>query len=340
MFKGNILTIWKTTVFGLVIFAFCLVGCTAEKETTLPTETEVEAPTQVEEEVSPTEVSPTQIPPTATQSPTETQAPEESVDQPTPTEVSLVESFPPDAQTVEFQSLDGQPLIGTYYPSAENPAPLVVLMHWAPGDQNDWIEIAYWLQNRGLGGDTSNPGNVPWLDPTWFPPMFDDESYAVFTFTFRGCEGGCGSFDRDAWLMDAQAAMEAARELEGVDSERIIAIGASIGADGAPDGCSWLNVEAGGNCLGSFSLSPGDYLTVPYAEVVNTLGAEEPPKPAWCLYSEADGPSAGSCQAASGDHYRTFSYPGNLHGMRLIDPDVEPGAMGLMLEFLQLTFGE
>ena len=42
-------------------------------------------------------------------------------------------------------------LKGYYYPSAsDQPAPLVVLMHWVMGDMSDWYEIAPWLQNRGL----------------------------------------------------------------------------------------------------------------------------------------------------------------------------------------------
>jgi dienelactone hydrolase len=252
------------------------------------------------------------------------------------TEAPTTQALPPEPQEIEFQADDGQSLQGRYYPAAVNPAPLVVLMHWAPGDQNEWNAIAPWLQNRGQTGGRSN--GAPWLDLSWFPPMPEGQSFGVFTFTFRNCEGGCKSFTRDAWLLDAQAAMRKARQLEGIDPKHIVAIGASIGADGAPDSCGWLNSQFPNSCLGALSLSPGDYLTVAYKEAVSALGAEQPPKPAWCLYAEGDAESARACEAAAGDNYRAIKYPGNNHGMMLIRPDVEPGALELILDFLKLSF--
>jgi hypothetical protein len=215
---------------------------------------------------------------------------------------------------------------------------MVVLMHWAPGDQTNWVEIAYWLQNRGLVGQAANTGTEPWLDPSWFPEMLEGQSFGVFTFTFRGCEGGCQGRDWEGWLLDAQAAMKTARELEGVDPHRLVAVGASIGSDGAPDGCFWLNDQYENSCLGGFSLSPGDYLTVPYKDAVDALGEEQPPKPAWCLFAEGDTPSAGACRSASGDHYRMIQYDGSAHGMQLVVPDVDPNVLHLLLEFLELSF--
>ena len=251
------------------------------------------------------------------------------------TESPATQALPPEPQDVKFQAEDGQNLQGRYYPAATISAPLVVLMHWAPGDQNEWNAIAPWLQNRGHTGG-SNGGN-PWLDASWFPPMLEGQSFGVFTFTFRNCEGGCKSFTRDAWLLDAQAAMRKASQLEGIDPNRINAIGASIGADGAIDGCGWLNSQSPGSCLGALSLSPGDYLTVPYKDAVNTLGGEQPPKPAWCLYAEGDNESARACTAAAGNNYRAIKYAGNNHGMMLIQPGVDPGALELILDFLKLT---
>ncbi len=254
---------------------------------------------------------------------------------PAGTESPSAQALPPKPQDVEFQADDGQKLQGRYYPAGASPAPLVVLMHWAPGDQNEWNAIAPWLQNRGPSEARS--GGNPWLDASWFPPMAEGQSFGVFTFTFRNCEGGCKSFTREAWLSDARAAMRKARQLEGIDPNRIVAIGASIGADGAADGCGWLNSQFPGSCLGALSLSPGDYLTIPYKDAVSALGAEQPPKPAWCLYAEGDGESVQACEAASGDNYRAIKYAGNNHGMMLIQPDVEPGALKLILDFLKLT---
>jgi len=225
-----------------------------------------------------------------------------------------------------------------YYAAAVNPAPTVVLMHWARGDQRDWIEIAYWLQNRGLGSKSSNPENLPWLNSSWFPPLPEGKSFAVFTFTFRNCVGGCHAFERDKWLLDARAAMLKASQLEGVDPRSIVSVGASIGADGAPDSCYWLNKQLPSSCLGALSLSPGNYLTVNYAGAVKYLGDEQPPKPAWCLFSTQDPESASACNAANGPNYQKYEYKDKLHGMLLIQPGYKPLALQLLLDFLKLVF--
>ncbi len=269
--------------------------------------------------MTPIPPSPTPVPPTAA---------------PTPESALL-----PEPRKVSFKAEDGQALEGTYYPAQRAGAPMVVLMHWAPGDAHDWEAIAPWLQNRGLAGVASPSSKAPWLDGNWFPPMPEGRSYAVFTFTFRGCEGGCRRFERGAWLLDAKAAMRTARGLEGVDPQRLVAVGASIGADGAADACAALNEEFPNSCQGAFSLSPGDYLTVPYAEVVSRLGKETPPKPAWCFYAEKDVPSAKVCQEAQGENYRSWRYAGEAHGMMLVAPDITPAVLPLLLEFLAQTVG-
>lgn len=245
--------------------------------------------------------------------------------------------LPPEPRPVTFQTSDGVTLQGAYYPPDAPQAPLVVLMHWAPGDQTSWDAIAPWLQNRGLVGGAV--GGEPWLDSSWFPAMNTGFPVGVFTFTFRGCEGGCKNFDRAAWLLDAQAAMQQAILLPGVNPEAIVTIGASIGADGAADGCAWLNQQGIGRCWGALSLSPGNYLTQDYPTVVTALGENVPPTPAWCLYATGDGESAGACKTASGENYRAVEYEGNAHGMMIIAPDMAPNALELILEFLGLTLG-
>lgn len=307
---------FSTTSFALLAMVLVVLACepsapvapaptpTAPAATSVPTTAPVAAPTQARV--------PATVPPTG--------------------------GLPPEPMAIKFKASDGRELQGLYYPAAAKAAPVIVLMHWAPGDQNDWPEIAFWLQNRGTGGKTPNPKKAPWLDPSWFPPMLKDQSFAVFTFTFRGCDGGCRTFDRAAWLLDAQAAMQAAGELKGIDPQRILSAGASIGADGAPDGCFWLNAQAGkGRCLGAFSFSPGDYLTVPYADAVKKLEADKPPKPVWCLYGEGDAESSKACKSASGNVYRAVSYKGNAHGMALVIPKLEPNALQLFLDWLQLS---
>ncbi|MFN2305024.1 MAG: hypothetical protein ACK2TV_14935, partial [Anaerolineales bacterium] len=93
------------------------------------------------------------------------------------------------------------------------------------------------------------------------------------------------------------------------------------------------NIDIG--CLGTLSLSPGSYLTLPYAEVVEKLGNETPPKPAWCFFATGDTVSKETCQSAMGDHYRMVEWlGGSWHGMELIDPALDPNALLLILDWL------
>jgi hypothetical protein len=81
----------------------------------------------------------TEIPePTATVPPTLTSTP-------TITPIVILDPSPLE---IEFTADDGQILSGIYYPADSNPAPLMILMHWLRGDQEEWTEIALWLQNR------------------------------------------------------------------------------------------------------------------------------------------------------------------------------------------------
>lgn len=288
----------------------------------------------------------TPLPPTATHTPVPpTATPVPPTATPTPTSVpptpTPIPALPAEPQTIQFAASDGQELQGTYYPAAVQEAPVVVLMHWVMSDQSDWTEIAFWMQNRELGGQTANPQNLPWHDPSWFPPFQEEQTVAVFTFSFRGCTpDGCAEWAPEQWLLDAQAAMLAAGQLEGIDPQRIVTAGASIGADGAVDGCAWLNEQQNGaRCLGAFSLSPGGYFDVPYADAVQVLQSAQPPAPAWCLYAEQDGGSATACQSAAGDAYRTVSFAGGPHGMALIAPTIEPKTLELFLEWLATSLG-
>lgn len=278
-------------------------------------------------------------------SPTETQAeatntshpptPEPSQTPEATTTPSGPSALAPEPQTVEFTTSDGVTLKGTYYPASTNPSPVIVLMHWIAGDENDWEAIAYWLQNRGLGKETA--GSEQWLDSSWFPVVPEGFSVGVFTFTFRGCEGGCKGYDLANWLLDAQAAVKTAAGLEGVDPKRVITAGASIGADGATDGCQLFNVEAANTCQGSLALSPGSYLTLPFSDVVGSLEKENPAKPVWCFASKGDIDSANACAQAGGEHYLSFIREGREHGMELIRPTVEPSVLEKLIEFIQMS---
>ncbi|NIS82200.1 MAG: hypothetical protein GTO14_18780 [Anaerolineales bacterium] len=224
--------------------------------------------------------------------------------------------LPPAPQKIEFQASDGTTLQGTYYPAGTKGAPIVVLMHWARGDQTDWIGYAQWMQNRGLLTEA-----LP------VPDMPENVTLAAFTFDFRGFEsGGRPPFDPEGWLLDALAAVETARGLPGVDPSQVVTIGASIGSDGAVDAC-------GEGCKGALSLSPGGYLGVPYAQGVESMGA----RPVWCLAAEGDAESAPTCRSASGEQYRLIIYPGSAHGMDLLTPGLDPDTGQVMFDFLKLV---
>ncbi len=238
-----------------------------------------------------------------------------------PSATLAIPTLPAEPQEITFQASDGQELHGLYYPAAVNPAPVMVLVHWVAGDMHDWVEIANWLQNRGLGGET--PPTRTWFDPTWFPPLDSDATIGIFTFTFRGCNaGGCPGWTPAAWLLDTQAAMLKATELEG--AAYLLAAGASIGADGAVDGCAWINQEKPNSCGGALALSPGSYLGVKFADAVDQLVAGEALKPVWCLASSGDADSISTCQSPDGANYRVYEYPGVNHGMELLQPGLDP----------------
>ena len=271
---------------------------------------------------------------------TDESAPE--ADDSTPPVEEAAATLPSDPQKMKFPTSDGVQLDGVYYPAGSASAPLVILIHWMPGDQDDWVEIAYWLQNRGLGGHSTSNENTPWLDSSWFPVIKAEKTYNVFTFTLRNCVGGCKSLEQANWYLDVQAAVEYAYELEGVDKDNIVMIGASVGSDGAIDGCAYLNRIHPDACKGALSFSPGSYLLIDFGEMVKELGTASNPKPVWCLYAESDPESAAVCGNITEDNYTAYPYSpdvifSNGHGMNLITPNQDPDPLELMLEFLVLV---
>lgn len=259
-----------------------------------------------------------------------------------PTEVLLTqEPLPVEPMPIRFRAEDGQELVGLFYPPAQSPSPVVVLMHWIRSDASDWSAVARWLQNR-LPATAPPPGSPPWLDASWFPEPGFSQGYAVFTFTFRGCQGGCKGFEPQAWLLDARAALQAAAAQPGVDPMQVTAVGASIGGDGAIDACAWLSdLSSTSRCLGALSLSPGGYLGVPYADAVRDLvaaldqaGALPQAEVAICLTSEDDRDSVQACGSVVSPDYHVLTYPGRAHGMELITPSLEPNPLSVVAGFL------
>jgi dienelactone hydrolase len=308
----------KGVLLIVMLCGVCLAACSSAAATPASSLT----PTEIRETKVPTQTA-TAVPSTATPVPSATPTPSL-----TPTVI-----YSPEPRTVEFEAQDGQVLHGTYYPSSQSPAPVIVLMHWALGDQTEWTAVARWLQNRGAEGPDPDDGE-DWLNPEWFPELPEDLAPAVFTFTFRSCQKNCTEYPAGDWLLDARAAMDTASRLEGVDRDRVLAAGASIGADGAVDGCYWMNAAQEGTCLGAFALSPGSYLTVPYEDAAHELLKDQPARTLWCLHTKRDKAALNSCRSVSGGEVVDFG-PRDLHGLELINSDLEPSALDHLIQFIE-----
>jgi len=278
-------------------------------------------------------IQPTILP---SQTPRPSQTPKPSLT-PTPTITPTV-VLPPQPQQISFQAEDGQELLGTYYPASQNPAPVLVLMHWARADQESWAPIAAWLQNRGL--ETGAGGQQPWLRPGWFPDRTGESEIGVFTFTFRNCQGGCRGYPAGGWLLDAQAAVLQASQLPGVNPDHILTAGASTGADGAVDACRWLNEQGSGpRCRGAFAFSPASFLTVPYRDAAVEILNEDPPGTVYCLYDRRDDAAMETCQQVEEAVVVDYGYV-HKHGMELIDPNLDPPALELLGDFIEGSYRE
>ena len=239
-----------------------------------------------------------------------------------------------------FTAEDGRQLVGYFYPSWKTNAPVVVLMHQFGADQATWREgpLINWLQNW--------PGPLSTASPTpsangLLPSMPTELSFAVFTFDFRGHgESLPDDIQQDGFqahakefLMDARAAYQTARQMPGVDPSKIIGLGTSIGADAVVDVC-----EEG--CVGAFSISPGSWLGVEFAQAVRKLLADG--KQVRCMYAVNDPPSPGTCVSISpGENYKIFAYRGKKHGMtfvvlpRKMEADFGANLLSFLMEAIQ-----
>jgi len=252
----------------------------------------------------------------------------------TPTVTPIV-ILDPEPIEIKFTTEDGVKLDGLYYPASNNPAPLIVLVHWARGDMTEWEQIALWLQDRELLERTLDH-NRSWKSSDWFPELDIEGPVGVFAFTMRDCQGSCQSYSPEEWLLDIEAAMQRAANLQGVDKERIMTAGASIGADGALYGCAWVNQAGFGSCTGSFSLSPASLLTIPYEELAKQLISAEPSLPIYCLFGLRDDASVETCLDLPGLVAVDYGYIEN-HGFELIQPGQVQDPLLLLNEFINLS---
>lgn len=251
-------------------------------------------------------------------------------DSPQPTSedsVPEVQALPPDPIRVEFTTEDDVPLVGYFYPAAQVPAPVIVLMHWAEGDQTDWTRagVVSWLQNRGVS-PVSTDKKLMFDTPYPFKPLPTGDSYAVFTFDFRGFGESGFSGEWKKHILDAKAAYKTAASQPGVNPNKVFGIGASIGADAVVDGCE--------QCAGAISLSPGDYLDTPYrdaSEEVTSRGI-----PVMCVAAENDLTAFYKCKDLEFPGFSKHIYSTGGHAMKLFreSEEIEPGIDLLIAEFL------
>jgi dienelactone hydrolase len=293
--------------------------------TAAPKETAAELPTAAPTEVEIVEPYPYPYP----APPQEIQPNPFEVGYPAPTD-SPPPPIPAEPLPVTVTASDGVQLAGTYFAPLFDTAPVVVLFHQFGSNQHQWDDLVRWLQT-GLP-----PAGVDWL-----PPLPIDLTFAVLTLDFRGHGESQGSMIIDSGLLlDAQAALSFVKTQPGVDPDRIITIGTSIGADAAVDACVTLEssivagVQEPQGCLGAMSLSPGSYIGVDYMNAAEALLEAPHFASIYCLAAEGDSPSPAACNAVSGKRYKAVIYPGSDHGVALLKPGLDPDVGPLILEFL------
>ena len=231
-------TRWAFISTGLLIVLMLLAACqqatpTASEPAAAPAATESATNTPVPTEAAPT-ATPTPAPPTETATPEPTQPPA------TPTPTATVE-LKKEVTDVDLATSDGVSIKGTYYRPAATDAPGVVLLHMLGRKRGDWDAFARQLQDAG---------------------------YSVLAIDLRGHGESGGKREWGKMTMDAAAATDFLRARPEVDPERIVIIGASIGANIA------INYGAEDpDVVGVALLSPGlDYRGVKTAEAVKAYG--------------------------------------------------------------------
>lgn len=205
---------------------------------------------------------------------------------------NVVQQVPaPEAKTreVSFRTDDGFTIYGTYY---ENTGPAIILVHMLNRDRHTWDKFAGELQDngyavlsfdsRGHGQSTRQGGS----ERLWIDFSYDD---------FRDME------------MDLKAAHSF---LNGMGSERVSIIGASIGANTA------LVYSDNNEDIDSLVLlSPGlNYRTVSTANIQNPL-------PTLLVAGEKDPPAMEGVNVikANSPESQVKLYPGQLHGTEILE---------------------
>jgi photosystem II stability/assembly factor-like uncharacterized protein len=234
---------------------------------------------------------------------------------------------------------NGQTFPVVYYPPSVSSAPAIILMHQVNMDMNQWNAIAPWLwkmdasEYEEWSSIPAQDGSTPWLDSSWFPENTLKEKPAVFVFTYRDCNNGCGLPDTTKILDDAKTVINYAINQAEIDPERITVVGTSVSADAALDACFLIHRESGFNCQNVLSLSPGSYLDLEYVSVVKEM--EKTPAQLYCFASRADSESAKLCMGnRPSDTYTYFVGKGIQHGIELFAPDYELNMLEKLIEIV------
>jgi alpha-beta hydrolase superfamily lysophospholipase len=211
-------------------------------------------------------------------------------------------------QRVDITAEDGVKLVGTYYPPAASPAPAVILIHMLGGSKGDWAEFAVRLQNSG---------------------------YAALAIDLRGHGESAGNGDAmdtlvDDMARDGQAALAYARTIPAIEPDRIVIVGASVGADITLLACN-------ADCAGVALISPGEML-IPggYVQRIAALG-----KPVLCAASQSDAGAAHICAQASHQEIAGFTlqlYSGKEQGTQMFQNAQTPPLSEVLIQWLTQVF--
>lgn len=228
-------------------------------------------------------------------------------------------ALPTEPQREAFQLADGTTVVATFYPPRVVPAPGVLLVHQRGMDRTAWEPLIQALQGEISRSASTKAGDQP--------------NYAVLAIDVPGHGESGGSFSPQSTLEATRLALQFVRALPGVDKDRVVIIGASIGADAAVDECKE-------GCIGAVSLSPGSFLGVDYNTALVAMGD----RPVLCAASKGDGPSSATCEAgktAGLKNYQAQIYDGGAHGNALILQNAEvkpsPQPLPLIMEWLAIN---
>ena len=190
---------------------------------------------------------------------------------------------------VDLLTEDGVRIRGTYYRPAEINVPGIVLLHMLGRNRDDWATFAGKLQNAG---------------------------YGVIAIDLRGHGDSGGKRDWAKMVNDVAAATGFLRSQPEIDPQRIVIVGASIGANVA------INYAAHDSAISGVALlSPGlDYRGVKTENAVREYAA----RPLFIAASQEDGYAAQSSQKlatlAQGPH-TLLILENQGHGTQMLGKD-------------------